>query len=247
MVPNSRDTLAEYCLRNLGAPVLEINIDEDQISDRIDEALQYYQEFHSDAISKTYLKHRITQEDIDNQWIPVPSIVTTVQRIFPTNNGKSGSAMFDIQYQLFLNDMFNLGFAGKLAEYYHTKTYLNLMDDILNPLPRTRYVRHGDRLFIDTDWKTRLPLNSYVIIDCYRIVDPESNPSVYNDMYLKRYTTALIKRQWGVNLKKFEGVQLPGGVTLNGQVLFDEATAEIQKLEEEIRMVWENPVSFFVG
>jgi hypothetical protein len=246
MVPNSRATLAEYCLRNLGAPVLEINVDDDQISDRIDEAIQYYQEFHSDAIQKTFLKHQITQDDIDNQWIPVPDVVTTVQRIYPTST-RGGAAMFDIQYQMFLNDMFNLGFSGRLAEYYHTKQYLNLMDDILNPMPRTRYVRHGDRLYIDTDWKNRMPVGSYVIVDCYRIVDPDENSSIYNDMYLKRYATALIKRQWGINLKKFEGMQLPGGVSLNGQVIFDEANNEIQKLEEEIRLVWENPVSFFVG
>lgn len=246
-IPNSRESLIEYCLRNLGAPVLEINVDEDQISDRIDEGLQFYQEYHSDAIYRVWHKHQITQEDIDNEYIPIPDNITTVVRVLPLTQENNSINMFSAKYQLMLNDMYNLGFAGQLADYYHLQQYLTTLNMIIDGTPQVRFNRHLNKLFLDIEWKRDVRVGEYIIAEAYRIVDPETFNDVYNDMFLKRYCTALIKRQWGVNLKKFEGMVLPGGVTLNGQQMFEEANSEIEKIEEEMQLKYEFPPTFMVG
>lgn len=247
MIPNSRETLINYCLRNLGYPVIQINVDDDQISDRIDEALQFYQEYHSDAVFKVYLKHQITETDIENKWIPIPDSVITVTRILPLTSESSSINMFDARYQMMLNDMYNLGFSGNISNYYQIMQYINTIDMIINGLPIVEFSRHKGRLYIESEWERFVRKNEFVIVEGYRIVDPETSIKVYNDMYLKRYATALIKRQWGINMKKFEGIEMPGGVTLNGQQIFDEAQEEIRQLEEEIRLNWEQPTDFMVG
>jgi hypothetical protein len=247
MVPNSRQGLIDYCLRNLGFPVIQINVDDDQVSDRIDEALQFYQEYHSDGTIRAFFKHQITQDDINNRFIPIPEEVLTVTRVLPFTSSTSSVNMFDARYQMMLNDMFNIGFAGNVANFVQTMQYLNTLDMVINGLPQVNYSRHADKLFIYSDWERMLRLNEFVMIEAYRVIDPEDAPKIYNDMYLKRYATALIKRQWGINLKKFEGIEMPGGVTLNGQQIFDEAQEEIRALEEEMRLNWEEPVHFMTG
>jgi len=246
-VPNSRQTLIDYCLRTLGEPVLEVNIDEDQLSDRIDEALQFYQEYHSDAIYKVYHKHQITAADITNEYISIPDAITTVQRIFPLNDENSSINMFDARYQIHLNDIFDLRNAGALSNYYQTQQYMSTIDLLLNGTEQVRFNRHMNRLYIDADWGEDLKENDYVIVDAYRIVDPDTHTDVYNDMFLKRYAVALIKKQWGANLIKFEGMQLPGGVTLNGRQLYDDAVTEIAAVKEQMQLKYEMPPDFFMG
>lgn len=247
MIPNSRQTLVDYCLRNLGAPVLEINLDEDQIQDRVDEALQFYQEYHSDALFHEWFKHELTQEDVDNEYIPIPDEVISVVRILPFTYENSSINMFDARYQMALNDMYNLGFAGTLSNYVQVQKYITTLDMMINGTPQVEFNRHSNRLYLNIDWDRYLSVGEYVVVEGYRVVDPEQNTDVYNDMFLKRYLTALLKRNWGVNLKKFEGMELPGGVTLNGQVMFDEATEEIRQIEEEMQLKYEYPIDFHVG
>lgn len=248
--PASRQDLIDYCLRKLGSPVLEINVDGDQLEDRVDEALQMYQEFHSDATVKTYLKHQVTASDVSNKYIPISSDIVFVSRLFPLSTGSNSSTnMFGIKYQMMLNDIADLqNFSGDLGYYEQMQQYLALIDMKLNGHPQVTFSRHQNRLLIHGDFEDKdIKANDYVIAEVYQIVDPDSHISVYNDMWLKEYTTALIKQQWGSNLIKFEGMQLPGGVTLNGRQIYDDATQDIERLQEKIRLEQELPPDFFVG
>ena len=248
--PNSRDTLIDYCKRRLGDPVLEINVDEDQIEDRVDEALQYYQEYHSDATTRTYMKHAVTQTDINNEYIPISSDILYVSKVFPLSSSFNSSFnFFDIKYQMMLNDIADLqNFAGDLAYYEQMQQYLSLLDMKLNGHPQTQCSRHQDRLYIFGDFNDNdIKVGEYIVAEVYTLVDPDTHTSIYNDLWLKEYTTALIKQQWGMNLIKFEGVQLPGGVVLNGRQLYDDATTEIENLRQRIREEHEFPADFFVG
>jgi hypothetical protein len=248
--PNSRDTLIDYCKRRLGDPVLEINVDEDQIEDRIDEALQYYQEYHSDATTRTYLKHQITSSDVSNEYIPISSDILYVSKVFPLSSSFNSSFnFFDIKYQMMLNDIADLqNFAGDLAYYEQMQQYLSILDMKLNGHPQTTWSRHQDRLYIFGDFADEdIKVGEYIVAEVYTLIDPDTHTSIYNDMWLKEYATALIKQQWGMNLIKFEGVQLPGGVVLNGRQLYDDATAEIETLRQRIRDEFEFPADFFVG
>lgn len=247
MIPNSRQTLIDYCLRNLGFPVIDINVDDDQVSDRIDEAIQFYQMYHSDAIVKTWFKHLLTQEDIDNEYIYIPDSITAVTRILSMGNAVTAAGMFNAQYQLMLNDMHNLGFSGNLSNYFQAQTYLSTIDMMLNSLPRTFFSRHANRLQLEVNWKSEFTPGNYIVVEAYRIINPNENEKVYNDMFLKEYATALIKRAWGTNLKKFEGMLLPGNVTINGQQIYEEANQELERLRTEIRDNWEKPVDFMIG
>lgn len=246
-IPNSRQTLIDYCLRNLGEPVLEINISEEQIEDRIDEALQFYQEYHSDAIYPVFHKHQITSTDVINEYVTIPDAITVVTRMFSLAQAGTSSGMFSAKYQLFLNDVFDLRFAGAISNYVQTMQYLETLDMIFNGETQIRFSRHMGRLHIDTDWGDTLKAGDWIIVEAYRIVDPSQFTKVYNDMFLKRYATALIKRNWGQNLSKFDGMQLPGGVTINAQRILEEANTEIIKIEEEMQLKYENPPLFFVG
>ena len=246
--PNSRTSLIDYCFRSLGAPVIEINVDDDQVDDRIDEALQFYQTYHSDAIEKVYLKHQITQDDVDNGYIPVNDLVTDVIKVFPIRETYSSADMFDVKYQMHLNDIFSLGFLGSLTEYVMAQQWLSLLDLVIDSDDKhLSFERHKNQLRIHMDWANEVIVGEYIIIECYRIIDPDTYTDVYNDYFLKKYATTLIKRQWGMNLLKFEGMQMPGGVTFNGRQLFDDANAELEKLEEEARLNWEQPVDFMTG
>ena len=246
--PNSRQTFSDYCLRSLGAPVIEINVDEDQIDDRIDEALQFYQHYHADAIEKVFLKHQVTQTDINNGYLTLNSLVTEVIRVLPIRDTMSSNNLFDIKYQMHLNDMFSLGYMGSLLEYSMAQQYLSTLDLIIDSDSKfAQFDKHRNRLEIHMKWDEEVNVNDFLVVEAYRIIDPETFTEVYNDYYLKKYLTALLKRQWGANLLKFEGMQMPGGVTFNGRQLFDDANEELQRLEEEVRLNWEEPVDFYTG
>ena len=247
-VPNSRDTLIDYCLRALGAPVIEINVDDDQISDRVDEALQFYQHYHADAIEKVFLKHQVTQTDINNKYLTLNGLVTEVIRVLPIRDTISSNNLFDIKYQMHLNDMFSLGYMGSLLEYSMAQQYLSTLDLIIDSDSKfAQFDKHRNRLEIHMKWDEEVAVDDFLVVEAYRIIDPETFTEVYNDYYLKKYLTALLKRQWGANLLKFEGMQMPGGVTFNGRQLFDDANEELQRLEEEVRLNWEEPVDFYTG
>ena len=246
--PASRQALIDYCLRSLGAPVIEINVDDDQVEDRIDESIQFYQAFHSDAIVRNFYKHQITQEEFDAKKIDLPDELLYVLRVLPIGAANATQGIFSVDYQLHLNDLYDLRRPGNLINYEMTRQYLSLIDMTLNGMDQgIIFSRHRNTLEIETDWNRRIPVGQWVIIECYQTLNPEDCTDVYNDMFLKRYATALIKRQWGVNLSKFGGMQLPGGVTIEAGKILDEAKAEITELETQARIVWEMPVDFYVG
>jgi len=246
--PNSRQTFIDYCLRSLGAPVVEINVDDDQVEDRVDEALQFYQTYHSDSIEKVYLKHLITQDDMDNGYIAINDLVTDVVRVMPIRDTMSTNNLFDVKYQIHLNDVYNLGFLGSLVDYEMTQQWLSLLDRIMDSDDKhISFERHKNQLRIDMDWDHEVAVGQYLVIECYRIIDPDTYTDVYNDYYLKKYATALIKQQWGQNLLKFEGMTMPGGVQFNGRQIYEDAQQDIEKLTEEVRLNWEQPVDFYTG
>jgi hypothetical protein len=246
--PNSRQTFIDYCLRSLGAPVVEINVDDDQVEDRVDEALQFYQHYHSDAIEKVYLKHQVTSADMTNGYIPINSLITDVVRVMPIRDTTSTNSLFDVKYQIHLNDVYSLGFLGSLVDYEMTQQWMSLLDDIMDPDDKhISFERHKNQLRIDMDWSKEVVVDQYIVIECYRIIDPDTYTDVYNDYYLKKYATALIKQQWGQNLLKFEGMTMPGGVQFNGRQIFDDAKEDLEKLTEEVRLNWEQPVDFYTG
>jgi hypothetical protein len=242
----SREQLKDYCLRQLGAPVIEINVDDDQVEDRIDDAFQFYREYHFDAVEKLYLKHEITANNISNQYIEISNAVVGVERVFPFMNKSTGTNIFDIKYQILINDLYTL-MSTDLIYYTAVRQELELINQLLVGQKPIRFNRHMNRLHIDMDWAADVVQGTYIIVECWRILDPDVYTDVYNDMFLKRYATAQIKKQWGNNLKKFAGVQLPGGVTLNGEIIYQEAIEEIRQIETEIQSRFELPVDMFVG
>ena len=268
--PNSRAALKEHCLRQLGKPVIEINVDDDQVDDRIDDALQYFSQYHYDGVERVYLKHAVTQTEIDRAktnasvtatdkadnsitatwldgkgFIPVPDSVLSVVKVFDFTD-KNTTNMFDVRYQLRLNDLYDFS-SESIIHYEMTMRQLDFLDHILVGEKPIRFNQHMNRLYIDMDWSTDITAGEFLIIECYRKLDPSTYTDVFNDIYLKRYTTALIKRQWGANLSKFEGVQMLGGVTLNGAKLFEEAQTDIEKLEEQIQLAYELPPNYMIG
>ena len=268
--PNTKASLKEHCLRSLGKPVIDINVDDDQVDDRIDDALQYFAQYHYDGIERVYLKHKITQAEIDraatntsetatdkvdnsitaawldgNGFIPIPESVLSVVKVFDFTD-KNTVNMFDVRYQLRLNDLYDFS-SESIIHYELTMQHLDFLEYILVGEKPIRFNQHQNRLYIDMDWSQDVNVDDFIIIECYRKLDPNTYTDVYNDIYLKRYTTALIKRQWGANLSKFEGVQMLGGVTLNGAKLFEEAQADIEKLEEQIQLAYELPPNYMIG
>lgn len=242
----SRQGLVDYCLRRLGSPVIEINVDDDQVEDRIDDAFQFYREYHYDAVEKVYLKHMVTANNISDQYIEISDTVVGVERVFPFMNKSTGTNIFDIKYQILINDLYTL-MSTDIIYYTQVRQELELINQVLVGQKPIRFNRHMNRLYIDMDWAADVVPGTYIIVECWRILDPNVFTDVYNDMFLKRYATALIKRQWGDNMKKFSGVQLPGGVTLNGEVVYQEAVEEIRQIETEIQSRFELPVDMFVG
>lgn len=321
--PNSRSTLISYCKRALGHPVIEINVDDDQVDDRIDEAFQFYNTYHSDAVERVFLKHLVTASyltlstsvagnftvgeiitgstseatavvvagstgvklyypyithatvtaftvgetvtggtsettgvistitlgDIEKGYLDVPDLVTNVTRIFPISDTTTTASLFDVKYQLHLNDIYSLGYLGSLVNYEISQQWLSMVDLIIDSDDHHYdFNRHRNTIRIDMDWeKEAVAGQTYLILDCQRILDPATYTDVYDDYFLKQYATQLIKRQWGANLIKFEGMVMPGGVTFNGRQLFDDANEALIQLEEQARLNWEDPIDFMVG
>ena len=245
--PTTRQELADYCLRALGAPVLEINIDEDQIEDRIDEAIQFYQEYHSDAVVRTFLKHQVTQDDINRGYFTLPDELISVLRVLNLSSGDAAD-MFNVKYQMFLNDLYGLRRPESLVNYEMTKQYMSAIELILTgSTQQITFTRHMNRLSIQDDWKNYISLGQYIIVEGYQTIDPDQYTDVYNDMLLKKYLTALLKKQWGTNLLKFEGMTLPGGITMNGRAIYEDALADIEKIETDFDTKYQMPPDFFMG
>ena len=265
--PASREQLKQYALRALGKPVIEINADDNQLEDRIDEALQYFAKYHYDGIRRTYLKYKYTQADKDRVttnssesvtkngvttaweegqgYIVVPDSVVSVVNIFPFSS-KGSLNLFDVRYQLRLNDLYDFS-STSVVNYDVVMRQLDFLDHILVGEKPLRYNQHDNRLYIDMDWKNDLQVDEYLVIECYRKMDPTVYTDVYNDIYLKRYVTALFKKQWGANLAKFNGIAMIGGVTLNGQQIYTEALQDVEKLETEIRSTFELNPAMLIG
>ena len=294
-IPNTRTTLKEYCLRNLGKPVIDINVDDDQVEDRLDEALQYFAQYHTDGVERMYLKYKVTADDVTRltknksfnvdekgtvgenieledatdtsagdiqgedggqiltedstlvrttyeetqNYLVIPDAVISVLNIFPLSD-RANLNMFDVRYQLRLNDLYDFS-STSIVHYEMTMKHLDFLDHILVGEKPIRFNQLSNRLYIDQDWANDISADEYIIIECYRKLDPNDHTDIFDDLYLKRYATTLIKRQWGQNLSKFSGTAMLGGVTLNGPELFSSAIEEQQKLEEEIRLNYEEP------
>ena len=271
-VPSTKATLKSYCLRALGFGVIDINVSDDQADDRLDEALQYFAQYHYDGIERMYLKHLITSAEVTrarantdttgtdtvdssitatwkegNNFIPMPSSVVSVVQVFPFTDTGGGSNMFDIRYQLRLNDLFDFS-STSVIQYQMTMDNIDLLQHILVGETPIRFNQHQNRLYIDMDWENDITADvDYLVIECYRKLDPTTYTDIYDDIYLKRYATTLIKKQWGANLSKFNGVTMLGGVTMNGETLYTQALEEQNKLEEEIQLAFELPINYMVG
>ena len=247
MAITTRQNLIDYCLRRLGAPVTEINVDDDQVSDRIDDAIEFFQEYHFDGVEKVFLKHIITQTDIDNEYIAVADPVISVLRVLPIPNFNAfQTGFFNEEYQLRLNNLDD--FSGTaLINWAMSQTNFSLVAHLFSIQPTMLFNRKQNKMYLETDWDNKFSVGTILIIEAYRALDPTTYTEVYNDMFLKKYATALIKQQWGSNLKKFTGVTLPGGITLDGQTIFSEALEEITKIEEEMSLKYELPPDGFIG
>ena len=313
--PATRQELIDYCLRKLGHPVLEINIDDDQVEDRIDEAIDYYQQYHYNAIEEVYLNEQIAASTMtveanglnvtvgevltgatsgatcivyaistdtvvkvidfsgtfvagetvvggysntnltlvsvvlgnyDNKYITLPESVMGISGVLPFTNTTNGIDLFDVRYQIILNDLYSIQ-STDIIYYNQVKTELELINQLLVGQKQSTFNRHQNRLYIHMDWRNDVAIGNYIVIQAQRILDPADAPGIYNDYFLKKFAVALLKQQWGTNLKKFDGVMLPGGVTLNGQKIYDEATLELEALEKEMQETFQEPVNFYVG
>ncbi len=277
--PTSKSELVQYCKRQLGAPVLEINVADEQIDDLVDDALQFFHERHFDGVTQTYLKYKITQEDIDrgrgrgtnnpigivtttassningesvsfsyeenSNYIQVPPAVIGINKIYRFDTSTVSGSMFSMKYQLFLNDIYFFN-SMEMLSYAMTKTHLSDIDFLLNTEKQIRFNQRQDRLYLDIDW-SNISKDEYIILDCWRLLDPNDFTRVYNDSFLKKYLTSLIKRQWGQNLIKFQGVKLPGGVELNGRQIYDDAQKEIDVIMEKMSNTYELPPLDMIG
>ena len=270
-IPSTKATLKSYCLRSLGDGVIDINVSDDQVDDRLDEALQYFAQYHYDGIERMYLKHQITQAELDRglentttaatdkvdtditaNWlegkgfIPVPDTIVSVVKVFPLSDTGGGGNLFDVRYQLRLNDLYDFS-STSIIHYEMTMNQLDYLEHILVGETPIRFNQHQNRLYIDMDWTNNMNVGEYLVIECYRKLDPTTYTDIYDDIYLKRYATSLIKKQWGANLSKFNGVAMLGGVTMNGETLYSQAIEEQNKLEEQIQMAFELPVNYMIG
>ena len=245
-VPTTRATFKERCLRNLGKPVIEINVDDDQLEDRIDEALAYYQDYHFDGVEKTYLKHAVTQTDIDNTYITVTnSNIIGIIDLFDIGDATSTNNLFNIRYQIALNDLYDLS-RYDLVPFYQNFQNIRMIEEILVGRQPLRYNRHVNKLHIDMDWE-KLNVGDFVVAHVYQKVDPDTYTDVWSDRWLIRYTTCLFKESWGQNLSKFTGMQLPGGVQFNGSEIFSQAQQEKTQLEQEMISAYSLPVHDMTG
>jgi len=245
-LPASREQMKDWCLRDLGFPVIDINVDDDQVDDRVEEAFSYFQQFHFDGVERWYLKHQITQTDIANEYISIPDSIIGVNRIFPIGSTNASVNMFDLRYQLRLHELYDFT-STSYVNYVLTQQHIRTLDMLFSGETPIRFNRHTGKLYIDQNWISGVQAGEWIIIESFIIIDPNTYTKVYGDRMLLKYATALIKKQWGNNMKKFGGMQLPGGITMNGQAIFDEAVQEIKDLEALIRDTYEEPPQFLVG
>jgi len=245
-VPASREQLKDWCLRQLGFPVIEINVDDDQVDDRIDEALQYFQDFHFDGVERWYLKHQVTAQNKTDKYIPITDNIIGINRIFPVGSTNASVNMFDLRYQLRLHELYDFT-STSYVNYTLTMQHIRTLDMLFSGETPIRFNRHSNKLYIDWDWDFDIEVGEYIIVEGFIILDPNTYTDVYNDRMLKRLATAYIKRQWGNNMKKFAGMQLPGGIQMNGQQIYEEAVTEIKEIEDLIRDTYEEPPQFLVG
>ncbi len=287
--PTTRQQLIDYCFRKLGAPVLEINVDDDQVDDLVDDTIQLYNERHFDGVERMYLKYEITQGDIDrgigaevpgegkvnsktgvgivtttttstnisgygttstsfyenSNFLQVPDSVVGVNKIFKFDTSTISGSMFAIKYQLFLNDLYYFN-SLELLQYSMTKRRLEDIDFLLTPEAQIRFNKRQDRLYLDIDWGSQ-KAGDFLVMDCFRALDPDTFTQVYNDYFVKLYLTALIKRQWGMNLIKFRGTKLPGGIELNGREIYDDAERELENIRSKMMLEYELPPLDFIG
>ena len=282
--PSTRQELIDYGKRQLGAPVLEINVAEEQIEDALDDTIIFYQDRHMDGVEKMYLKHKITKDFTDTvqasgqdgaetslgittttsssvnitgigattfgfeetqNFIQIPDAVIGIEKVFKVDSRSIASNMFNLTYQIFLNEIYYFS-SMELLSYTQTKRYLEDIDFILHPDKQIRFNRRQNRLYIDSDYSS-MKEDDYLIIECYRVLDPNDYPKVYNDRWVKKYFTAKLKKQWGQNLIKFQGVKLPGGIELNGRQIYDDGVAEMQAIEDKMTTEFELPPLDFIG
>ena len=284
--PSTRQGLIDYCLRQLGAPVLEINVADEQVDDLLDDTIQFFNERHFDGVEKTYLKYQINQDDIDrgrggtssagitttgvgivtttgtstnisglgtitsnfyenSNFIQVPDSVIGIEKVFKFDTSSISGGMFSIKYQLFLNDLYFFN-SVDLLQYSMTKRYLEDIDFLLTTDKQIRFNQRQNRLYLDIDWQVQ-EVNNFLVIECYRAMDPENFSKVYNDSFVKRYLTAAIKKQWGQNLIKFQGVKLPGGVELNGRAIYEDGQRELDEIKQKMSSDYELPPMDMIG
>jgi hypothetical protein len=244
-IPANREQLKDWCLRQLGHPVININVDDDQVDDRIDEAFQYFRDFHFDGVERWYLPHQIDATDIANKYISVPDNIIGVTRIFSLGSSSVVRNMFDLQYQMRLNDM-TLLTTGSIVYFTQMQQHLRLLEMTFSGEQPVRFNRHTSKLYIDMDWG-KVAAGDYLMVEAFIVIDPDAYTKVYNDRMLKKLATAYIKKQWGANMKKYNGMQLVGGIALNGQQIHDEAVQEILEIETLIRNTFEEPPQFMIG
>ena len=246
MAITTRQKFKEYILRRLGSPVIDINVDDEQVEDRIDDALLKFRDYHFDGMEHVYYPHKLTQADMDNEYITLPDDFVGVTRIFDINDSYGAMNLFNVRYQLHLNELFNIS-SVSVTPYVVAMRHIEFLEEVFVGKKPIRYNRNTDKLYIDMNWKDDTVVGQYVMIDGYREVNPEENPDVWEEPWLKQYATALVKRQWGEHLKLYEGMNLPGGITFNGQKIWDEATEEIQKLEDTVINDYSLPVTDMIG
>ena len=244
----SRQQLKDYSLRRLGSPVIDINVDDSQLEDRIEDALEFFADYHYDGAEKLFLTHEVTQTDIDNGYLNMENIDDSVISVSNVLQFSTRSAnMFDMQYQMALNDWYGWHNAGTMSHYAMVRQNMALVQQMLDPDKSFRFTRTTMRLYVDMKWDDEIEVGEFLALEVWAIIDPEEHKKVYNDRLLKEYVTALFKRQWGSNLSKFENIQLPGGVSFNGQQIFDQANEEVQRLEQDMQVKFEEPPGFIVG
>jgi hypothetical protein len=244
-IPTSRATFKEYCLRSLGKPVIEINVDDDQVDDRIDEALKYYWDYHFDGSEKLYFKYQVTDQTKIDRYVPMPENVIGVVNLFPIGQALNTNNLFNIRYQIALNDLYTLS-SVSMVPYYMALQHVQFLEQMLVGQQPIRYNRHMNRLYVDMDWNI-ISSGDYIVAEAYQIVDPDVYTDAWADRWLLRYATCLIKLQWGNNLKKFQGMQLPGGIQFNGQKIYEEALQERIDLEKEMITSYSLPVTDMIG
>jgi hypothetical protein len=276
--PSTRQGLIDYCLRQLGAPVLEINVADEQIDDLVDDTIQYFNERHYDGVEKMYLKYKLTEDDINrgkakntdgvgivtttatstivgtattfsfyenSNYIQVPDSVIGIEKVFKFDTSSISGGMFSIKYQLFLNDLYFFN-SVDLLQYQMTKRYLEDIDFLLTTDKQVRFNQRQNRLYLDIDWGAETKDN-YLVIECYRALDPANFSKIYNDTFVKKYLTALIKRQWGINMMKYSGTRLPGGIELNGRQYFEDGQRELDDIKQRMSSEYEIPPFDLIG